>query len=85
MFLQNVNGEIEKEESKNAHNSLLEAAMSILGELILSQFSDAFLQLISCGIKESLRRRVPFLYCGAYETFLDDKRDGILCLFPGNF
>lgn len=55
MFLENVNGEIEREQSKNAHHSLLEAAMSILGELILNQVSDAFLQLIFCGIKEFLR------------------------------
>lgn len=40
---------------KNTHNALLEATMSILGEMIFDHFLNASVQLVPCDIEEFLR------------------------------
>jgi hypothetical protein len=56
IFLKHVNQESETEALTNAHNSLLEAAISILGEVIFNRFFDAFVQLVLCDAEERFRR-----------------------------
>lgn len=66
---------------KNTHNSLLEATMSILGEMIFDHFLNASVQLVLCSLEELLRGGAPSLYGGDYETFLDNERE-IVWKFP---